>query len=98
MSLSKSKCWYSNDCLHFSKCAVPFLPLVIKNLVKPKVGDKHELLFNKPALVCSTYQQPIIQRNFIANLLTLYGNVDNFSAMGNIVCSLASDWFQILKI
>ncbi len=23
MSLSKSKCWYSNDCLHFLKCAVP---------------------------------------------------------------------------
>ncbi len=22
MSLSKSKCWYSNDCLHFLKCAV----------------------------------------------------------------------------
>ena len=24
MSLSKSKCWYSNNCLHFLKCAVPF--------------------------------------------------------------------------
>jgi hypothetical protein len=24
MSLSKSKCWYSNNCLHFSKYAVPF--------------------------------------------------------------------------
>ncbi len=23
MSLSKSKCWYSNSCLHFLKCAVP---------------------------------------------------------------------------
>ncbi len=23
MSLSKSKCWYSNNCLHFLKCAVP---------------------------------------------------------------------------
>ncbi len=23
MFLSKSKCWYSNNCLHFSKCAVP---------------------------------------------------------------------------
>ncbi len=23
MSLSKSKCWYSNNCLHFVKCAVP---------------------------------------------------------------------------
>ncbi len=22
MSLSKSKCWYSNNCLHFLKCAV----------------------------------------------------------------------------
>jgi len=22
MSLSKSKCWYSNNCLHFFKCAV----------------------------------------------------------------------------
>ncbi len=24
MSLSKSKCWYSNICLHFYKRAVPF--------------------------------------------------------------------------
>jgi hypothetical protein len=24
MSLSKSKCWYSNNCLHFLKCGVPF--------------------------------------------------------------------------
>ena len=23
MSPSKSKCWYSNHCLHFSNCAVP---------------------------------------------------------------------------
>jgi hypothetical protein len=23
MSLSESKCWYSNNCLHFLKCAVP---------------------------------------------------------------------------
>jgi len=23
MFLSKSKCWYSNDCLHFLKCADP---------------------------------------------------------------------------
>jgi hypothetical protein len=23
MSLSKGKCWYSNNCLHFLKCAVP---------------------------------------------------------------------------
>ncbi len=25
MSLSKSKCWYSNNCLHFLKCAVPII-------------------------------------------------------------------------
>ncbi len=24
MSLNKSKFWYSNNCLHFLKCAVPF--------------------------------------------------------------------------
>ncbi len=24
MSLSKSKYWYSNNCLHFLKCAAPF--------------------------------------------------------------------------
>ncbi len=23
MSLSKGKCWYCNNCLHFLKCAVP---------------------------------------------------------------------------
>ncbi len=25
MSLSKSKCWYSNNCLHFLKCVVQLL-------------------------------------------------------------------------
>ncbi len=25
MSLSKSTCWYSNNCLHFSKCAIQLL-------------------------------------------------------------------------
>ncbi len=25
MFLSKSKCWYSNNCLHFLKCAVPLI-------------------------------------------------------------------------
>jgi hypothetical protein len=25
MSLSKSWCWYANNCLHFLKCAVPFI-------------------------------------------------------------------------
>ncbi len=34
MSLSKSKCWYSNNCLHFLKCAVP-LP-----------GNWHEMAVN----------------------------------------------------
>ncbi len=28
MSLCKSKCWYSNNCLHFLKCAVPFSDLI----------------------------------------------------------------------
>ncbi len=28
MSLSKSKCWYSDNCLHFLKCAVPLVALV----------------------------------------------------------------------
>ncbi len=27
MSLSKSKLCYSNNCLHFSKCAVPFIEM-----------------------------------------------------------------------
>ncbi len=36
MSLSKSKFWYSNCYLHFSKCAVPFafLSKENKNLLK----------------------------------------------------------------
>ncbi len=25
MSLSKSKCWYSNNCKHISKCTVPLI-------------------------------------------------------------------------
>jgi hypothetical protein len=28
MSLSKSKCWYSKNSLHFLKCAVPFLKII----------------------------------------------------------------------
>jgi hypothetical protein len=28
-SLSKSKCWYSNNCLHFLKCAAPAMTLSI---------------------------------------------------------------------
>jgi len=31
MSLSESKCWYSNNCLHFFKCAVPLIILKEKN-------------------------------------------------------------------
>ncbi len=27
MSLSKSKCWYSSNCLYFQKCAVPLQKL-----------------------------------------------------------------------
>jgi hypothetical protein len=29
MSLSKSKCWYSNNCLHFLKHAVPLFPVLL---------------------------------------------------------------------
>ncbi len=29
MSPSKSKCWYSNNCLHFLKCAVPLKSVLI---------------------------------------------------------------------
>ncbi len=29
MSLSKSKCWYSNNCLHYLKRAVPFHPIFV---------------------------------------------------------------------
>jgi len=32
MSLSKSKCWYSNNCLHFLKCAVPLRTKKIYNI------------------------------------------------------------------
>ncbi len=31
MSLSMSKCWYSNNCLHFLKCAVPFSNVTCKD-------------------------------------------------------------------
>jgi hypothetical protein len=31
MSLSKSKCLYSNNCLHFLKCAVPYKEFVIED-------------------------------------------------------------------
>ncbi len=35
MSLSKSKCWYSNNCLHFFKCAVPFDSLLCRQVKEP---------------------------------------------------------------
>ncbi len=44
MSLSKSKCWYSNNCLQFLKRAVP---LFTGNTSK---GDKEKLL-KRPNLV-----------------------------------------------
>ncbi len=50
MSLSKSKCWYSNDCLHFLKCAVPF-PL--GNNKKQKIVKFTESGWN----YCSTLSQ-----------------------------------------
>jgi hypothetical protein len=36
MPLSKSKCWYSNNCLHFSKRAVPLsvVGLIAKNVAE----------------------------------------------------------------
>jgi hypothetical protein len=40
MSLSKSKCWYSNDCLHFLKRTVPLSWLVLKFYLCRGVGDK----------------------------------------------------------
>ncbi len=42
MSLSKSKCWYSNNCLHFIKCAVPFhwaMPFQKKIFYLPKLSS-----------------------------------------------------------
>ena len=35
MSLRKSKIWYSNNCLHFSKCAVPLKHLSTLILISP---------------------------------------------------------------
>ena len=33
MSLRKSKCWYSDNCLHFYKHAVPFVNVLMNNKV-----------------------------------------------------------------
>ncbi len=45
MSQNKSKFWYSNNCLHFSMCAVPFMPAWVplsnqnhRSLVCPLLG------------------------------------------------------------
>jgi hypothetical protein len=35
MSLSKSKCWYSNNCLHFQNCAVSLIVAVTGFRVQP---------------------------------------------------------------
>jgi hypothetical protein len=32
-----------------------FMAIIVMNLVTPKVGAQHELLFNKPASVCCNY-------------------------------------------
>ncbi len=37
MALSKSKCWYSNNCSHFSKCALSIFYATIK-FKKVKAG------------------------------------------------------------
>jgi hypothetical protein len=38
MSINKSKCWYSNNCLHLFKCAVPF----DNNNVSSETRSKHQ--------------------------------------------------------
>jgi hypothetical protein len=57
MSLSKSKYWYSNDCLHFLKCTVPFEDVFAK---KSQISKRSKLLmayyfakvhFNKTRLI-----------------------------------------------
>jgi hypothetical protein len=54
VSLSKSKCWYSNNCLHFLKCAVPLASLTLLRL-HPEV---HPLF--------KTYGHPTISNLFWA--------------------------------
>jgi hypothetical protein len=54
MSLTKSKCWYSNNCLHFLKCAVPLQKNlkkdsnldVYKKIVQSNEGKKRNMLNN----------------------------------------------------
>jgi len=55
MSLSKGKCWYSNNCLHFLKCIVPLTNNIKaenakhehgKNTLAPTDSWKYFLVYN----------------------------------------------------
>ena len=42
MSVSKSKCWYSSNCLHFLKCTVPLIQLTkIETYIQKMIKKIH---------------------------------------------------------
>jgi hypothetical protein len=73
MSLSRSKCWYSNDCLHFLKHAVPFEPIdgstekVNKiNSEEKNIGSRHCVKHVINIIVSNLYvKQRCVFKHFI---------------------------------
>jgi hypothetical protein len=50
MSLSKGKCWHSNNCLHFLNCAVPLIALP-KFLIIKSVRMTCTFIFCRPFII-----------------------------------------------
>ena len=57
MYLSKCKCWYSNNCLHFLKCAVPFREIV--SYGTKKSYNVRERPSDKKILICGSWDSTI---------------------------------------
>ncbi len=73
MSLSKSKFWYSNNCLHFLECAVPFHDYDILIL---HISVKFKLLLNTLKLLGFVTEylraKPIAKK---VNIALTYSNI-----------------------
>jgi hypothetical protein len=52
---------YEATCFIIKSVTTVFLAMIVMNLVTPKVGAKHELLFTKPASDCITLLPTVIK-------------------------------------
>ncbi len=90
MSLSKSKCWYSNNCLHFLKCAVPFVTLASKNCntVLEAPSLMHEIVRNTVQLGKKKNKARSNSNNFVHIIrieIHIFNRVSRFLSGHNVI-------------